>query len=104
MGEQHQCIQEQRIKALETAQVTLEKAQLENNIYLKVIREDVAEIKQTLKTYSPPPAAPAPVQKEPESKSSAWQPIVRDLIKIVGWALILMGGIAGGAELIKLLK
>ena len=83
MGEQHQCIQEQRIRALENAQT-------ENGVYLKVIREDVAEIKQTLKNY--------PL---PEDKKQSWQPIVLELIKLITVALLILGGVAGVTKLLQ---
>jgi len=86
MGEQHQCIQEQRIRALENAQT-------ENGVYLKVIREDVAEIKQTLKNYPPP--------EDKKAQHQQWQPIVLELIRLITVALLILGSVAGVTKLLQ---
>lgn len=81
------CIQEARIRALETQQV-------ENHVYLKVIREDVAEIKSALKQ---PPMSPLIPQ---EDKKNNWLPVVLELIKLITVAILILGGVAGVTKLL----
>jgi hypothetical protein len=80
---QFECRQEERIRALEGDN-------RETKIYFKFITEQLAEIKQKLS------ALPSP-----EEKKQTWQPIVAELIKIIGTAILILGGIAGVTKLLK---
>jgi DNA repair protein RadC len=80
------CTQESRIRALETGQA-------ETRVYVKEIREDIVEIKATLAKLidNPPRADPKP---EP-----SWQPVMTELIKLVGQVVVILGAIAGATKL-----
>ncbi len=80
---QFECKQEERIRALEGDN-------RETKIYFKFITEQLAEIKQKLNALPPP---------EEKKQTATWQPIVAELIKILGIAFAILGG----AEIIKLL-
>ncbi len=80
---QFECRQEERIRALEGDN-------RETKIYFKFITEQLAEIKQKLSALPPL-----------EEKKQTWQPIVLELIKIIGTAILILGGIAGVTKLLK---
>jgi hypothetical protein len=80
----HKCIQEERIRALEE-----DKA--ETKVYVKLIREDIQEMKNDLKKL--------PIQGD-SSAAKAWSPIVTELIKLVGLAITILGVIVGAVKIL----
>lgn len=86
--EQHECIQEQRLRDLETGQA-------ETRVYVKMIKEDIHEIKTSIKELRPPPGAGGN-SKEAEK---AWQPIVIELIKLAGLCVVILGAIVGAVKM-----
>lgn len=85
--EQHNCIMEQRIRELETGQV-------ETRVYVKQIREDVQEIKSSIKEISTVP------DKQNDTGAKAWQPVVIELIKLAGLCITILGAIAGAVKIL----
>ena len=87
--EQHRCIQDERIRNLETGQA-------EMRVYVRDIREDIQEIKSSLKEYRPPPS------NEGNSSDSVklWQPIVIELIKLLGLSITILGAIVGAVKIL----
>lgn len=87
MEQEHKCIQEQRIRDLETGMT-------ETRVYVKMIKEDITEIKQSVKEIRSPP------EDNNESGSKAWQPIVIELIKLASLCIIVLGAIVGAVKLL----
>lgn len=89
MEQQHRCIQDERIRNLETGQA-------EMRVYVRDIREDIQEIKSSLKEYRPPP------RNEGNSSDSVklWQPIVIELIKLLGLSITILGAIVGAVKIL----
>lgn len=84
MGEgEHKCIMEDRVRALETGQA-------ETRVYVKEIREDIQEIKSTLKSQAAPPP----------DNSKTWSPIIIELIKLVSTCVLILGAIVGAAKVL----
>ncbi len=77
-----QCIMEKRIRDLETGQA-------ETKIYVKEIRDDIAEVKETLNKLG----------EKQKSKEDAWSPIVIELIKLVSQTVLVLGAIAGATKI-----
>ena len=78
--EQHKCIMEDRVRALEIGQA-------ETRVYVKEIREDIHEIKTDIKK-----AAPQPKAEEP---TKSWQPVVLKLVDVLGTAFAILAAIVG---------
>ena len=74
----YKCIQEERIRQLESNQA-------ETRVYVKEIKEDIKEIKSELKSN--------PTNKE-------WSPIVMELIKLVTVCVTILGAIIGAAKML----
>lgn len=85
--EWHNCIQEERIRDLETGMT-------ETRVYVKMIREDVQEIKVSVKDILGSP------ERQKESDTKAWQTAVRELIKLAGLCVVILGAIVGAIKLI----
>ncbi|MEI6133023.1 MAG: hypothetical protein WCQ41_09415 [Bacillota bacterium] len=81
----HKCIQEERIRALETGTA-------ETRVYVKLIREDLAEIKDSLKEIRGSPEQQEQVQKR-------WQSVVMELLKLLGVCLAIFASIFGAIKL-----
>jgi hypothetical protein len=87
----HQCIQEQRLRELETGQT-------ETRVYMKLVREDMAEIKAQIKDWSRNlNTIPAEKDSSPV-KSSEWQPVMIELIKLTGLAITVAGVVYGALK------
>ena len=82
---EHKCIQEERIRALETGTA-------ETRVYVKLIREDLAEIKESLKEIRGSPAAEQQAQK-------GWQAVVLELLKLLGICLAIFASLFGAIKL-----
>jgi hypothetical protein len=64
----------------------LELGQAETRIYVKEIRENIYDIKQKLDTSQTP--------------SKTWQPIMLELIKLIGLAIVILGAAAGVTKIL----
>lgn len=84
MSGEHKCIMEERIRSLENDRS-------ETRVYVKEIRENLTEIKNELK--SRPDRQPV--------ESNIWQPIILELIKLAGLALMILGAIVGAAKILE---
>jgi len=84
--EQHKCIQEQRLRDLETGMA-------ETRVYVKMIKEDIAEIKNSIKEIRGSP------EKQNETTVKAWQTVMIELIKLAGLCMAILGAIAGALKL-----
>lgn len=84
---EHKCIQENRIRELETGQT-------ETRIYVKQIKEDIHEIKSSIKEIRGSP------EKQNETNIRAWQPIVIELIKLAGLCVTILGAIVGAIKIL----
>jgi hypothetical protein len=89
--EQHRCIQAERIRNLETGQA-------EMRVYVRDIREDIQEIKSSLKEYRPPPSNG--VNGNSGESAKVWQPIVIELIKLLGLSITILGAIVGAVKIL----
>jgi hypothetical protein len=85
--DEHKCIQEQRIRDLETGMA-------ETRVYVKMIKEDITDIKQSVKEIKTIP--------EPQSDTNikAWQSIMIELIKLAGLSIIILGAIVGAVKVL----
>lgn len=85
--DEHKCIQEQRIRNLETGMA-------ETRVYVKMIKEDITDIKQSVKEIN--------VLPEPQNDTNikAWQSIMIELIKLSGLSIIILGAIVGAVKLL----
>lgn len=86
--EQHNCVQEQRIRDLETGMA-------ETRVYVKMIREDVHEIKETIKDIRGSP------EEVTTDNPKAWQPVVIELIKLIGLCITILGAIVGAIKILN---
>lgn len=86
--EQHNCVQEQRIRDLETGMA-------ETRVYVKMIREDVHEIKETIKDIRGSP------EETRTDNPKAWQPVVIELIKLIGLCITILGAIVGAIKILN---
>lgn len=87
----HQCIQEQRLRELETGQT-------ETRVYMKLVREDMAEIKAQIKDWSRN-FNPITMEKAGlQTKSNEWQPVMMELIKLAGLAITIAGIVYGALK------
>lgn len=77
----HKCVMEERVRSLEMGQT-------ETRIYVKEIREDIQEIKTSLKNQAPP------------EQAKQWSPIVMELIKLVGTCVVILGAIVGAVKIL----
>lgn len=85
--DEHKCIQEQRIRDLETGMA-------ETRVYVKMIKEDITDIKQSVKEIK---AIPEP---QNDTNIRAWQSIMIELIKLAGLSIIILGAIVGAVKLL----
>ena len=85
--EQHRCIQEERLRELETGQT-------ETRVYVKMIKEDIHEIKTSIKELRAPPK-----QEDTGDTIKVWQPIVIELIKLLGLCIAILGAIVGAIKI-----
>jgi hypothetical protein len=85
--DEHKCIQEQRIRNLETGMA-------ETRVYVKMIKEDITDIKQSVKEIK--------ILPEPQNDTNikAWQSIMIELIKLAGLSIIILGAIVGAVKLL----
>lgn len=91
MEQQHRCIQDERIRNLETGQA-------EMRVYVRDIREDIQEIKTSLKENRPPPNIGGNGNNNESSK--VWQPIMIELIKLIGLCITILGAIVGAIKIL----
>jgi hypothetical protein len=89
--QEHVCVQEERIRSLENDRQ-------ETKVYVKIIREDLWEIKATLKSY-PPPSLPPPEKKPGEE---FWQRVIMKLLELITMFLAITAGIYGVTKIMKL--
>ncbi len=82
----HRCIQEERIRNLETGQA-------EMKVYVRDIREDIQEIKSTFKEFRP-------LVPSENADSRLWQPVVVELIKLVTLCITILGAIVGAVKIL----
>lgn len=87
MEQQHRCIQDERIRNLETGQA-------EMRVYVRDIREDIQEIKTSLKENRLPPSNGG------SESSKVWQPIMIELIKLLGLCITILGAIVGAIKIL----
>lgn len=85
--DEHRCIQEQRIRNLETGMA-------ETRVYVKMIKEDITEIKDNIKEINTSP------QKQNESNMKVWQSVMIELIKLAGLCIMILGAIVGAVKLL----
>lgn len=85
--DEHRCIQEQRIRNLETGMA-------ETRVYVKMIKEDSAEIKQSIKEIRNSP------KTENDTNIKTWQSIMIEIIKLAGLCIMILGSIVGAVKLI----
>lgn len=87
--EQHKCIQDERIRNLETGQA-------EMRVYVRDIREDIQEIKTSIKEYRPP----QPVNDNGGESTRTLQPVIIELIKLLGLSITILGAIVGAIKIL----
>jgi uncharacterized coiled-coil protein SlyX len=85
--EQHRCVQEQRIRDLETGMA-------ETRVYIKMIKEDVTDIKQSINDIRASP------EKQEAKNSIVWQNIIIELIKLAGLCITIIGAMVGVIKII----
>lgn len=85
--DEHRCVQEQRIRDLETGMA-------ETRVYVKMIKEDITEIKQSVKEIKKAP------EQQNDTNSKAWQSIMIELIKLAGLCIMILGAVVGAVKLI----
>lgn len=85
--DEHRCVQEQRIRDLETGMA-------ETRVYVKMIKEDITEIKQSVKEIKESP------EQQNDTNSKAWQSIMIELIKLAGLCIMILGAVVGAVKLI----
>ena len=85
--DEHKCIQEQRIRGLETGMA-------ETRVYVKMIKEDITEIKQAVKEIKDSP------EQRNDTNTKAWQSIMIELIKLAGLCVVILGAIVGAVKLL----
>lgn len=84
---EHKCIQEQRISDLETGME-------ETRVYIKMIKEDITDIKQSVKEIK------ALLEPQNDVNIKAWQPIMIELIKLTDISVKILGAIVGAVKLL----
>ncbi len=85
--EQHHCIQEVRIRSLETGQA-------EMRVYVKDIHEDIQEIKSSIKELRPV------MNGFNRDNNLLWQSIVMEVIKLAMFSISIIGGIVGAMKIL----
>lgn len=85
--EMHKCIQEERVRNLETGQA-------EMRIYIRDIREDIQEIKTSVKEFRPT------IISSNIETSKLWSPIVVEMIKLVALCVTILGSIVGAVKIL----
>lgn len=84
---EHKCIQEQRISDLETGME-------ETRVYIKMIKEDITDIKQSVKEIK------ALLEPQNDVNIKAWQPIMIELIKLTDISVKILAAIVGAVKLL----
>ena len=84
---EHKCIQEQRISDLETGME-------ETRVYIKMIKEDITDIKQSVKEIK------ALLEPQNDANIKAWQPIMIEFIKLTDLSVKILGAIVGAVKLL----
>jgi hypothetical protein len=66
----------------------------ETRVYMKMIKEDITDIKQSVKEIK--------ILPEPQNDTNikAWQSIMIELIKLAGLSIIILGVIVGAVKLL----
>lgn len=90
MGIEHDCMQGECIKNHEERLRSLESDRTETKIYVKLINENIAEIKSDIKKRNQIEGQGS--SQESKSESKAWQPVVMELIKLISTAVLILGG------------
>jgi len=79
------CIQEARIRALETEQAKTE-------VYYKNTQGDIEEIKEILKQLQQ--------QQQKPRDSALWQPIIVEVVKLITTVVLILGALAGAEKIL----
>lgn len=87
MEQIHKCVQEERVRNLETGQA-------EMRVYVRDIREDIQEIKTSVKEFRPP------ISGSHVEVSKLWSPIVFEMIKLVALCVAILGAIVGAVKIL----
>jgi hypothetical protein len=85
--DEHKCVQEQRIRDLEMGMA-------ETRVYVKMIKEDITDIKQSVKEIKSLP------EPQNDTNRKAWQSIMIELIKLAGLSIIILVAIVGAVKLL----
>ncbi|AGK98336.1 hypothetical protein [Clostridium pasteurianum] len=85
--DEHKCIQEQRIRDLETGMA-------ETRVYVKMIKEDITDIKQSVKEIKALP------ELQNDANIEACQSIIIELIKLADLSIKILGAIVGAIKLL----
>ena len=67
---------------------------VETSVYVKMIKEDIGEIKQSIKELKTEPKI------ENDSNSKMWQLIMVELIKLAGLCVMILGAIVGAIKIL----
>lgn len=78
------CIQEVRIRALETEHAKTE-------VYYENTQKDIEEIKEILKQ----------LQQQRPNGSALWQPIIVEVVKLITTVVLILGALAGAEKIIS---
>ena len=87
--EKHECIIEDRVRSVETQQA-------EMRVYIRDIREDIQEIKSSIKEFRPVANCP----RNADEPSKLWPLVVAELIKLVGLCITILGSIIGALKIL----
>ena len=85
---EHRCSMESRIRELE-------KEQAASKVYIKELLDDISRIENRVEglQHTPKP-------REEDAAIKVWQPIVIELIKLLGTAFIIISAIAGASKIL----
>lgn len=84
------CSQESRIRQLETSQA-------ESKVYVKQILENLGEVKADIKELK---NQKGDVHIDDDNKQNIWQPIVTELIRLLGTVITILGTLAGAQKML----
>ena len=83
---EYECKQKERIRELEDRLREAEGTQRETIVYVKEIKADIEEIKGDLKKIMTD-------NIKPKEETKLWSPIIQELIRVLGIALAVIGGV-----------
>jgi len=90
----HKCVQEEIIKSHENRIKVLEEDKVETKVYVKLIREDIQDMKADLKEFSKSP------ENQTEKANKLWASVANKLIEVLGNAIVILGAIVGAAKIL----